>query len=64
MNGKTKECRTGLSKELLNVAVGRMCNLGPHKSSMNSPMSTFSIKERKDFLEEIADVSVSMAFFL
>ena len=31
MNGKTKECRTDLSKEFLDAAVGQRSNLGPHK---------------------------------
>ena len=65
MNGKTKEYRTHLSKEFLDVAVGQRVTLVCIRSSMSSPMSAFSIKEGEDgFSEEVADVSGAMAFLL
>ena len=52
MNGKTKECRTDISKEFLDVAVGRKGNLSSHEILYELPhVDILNQIERKRLLE-------------
>ena len=52
MNGKTRECRTYLSKEFLDAAVSRRGNLGPHEILYEVPhVNILNQRERRRLLQ-------------